>query len=76
MSGVREVDDFGVGTVKCFFSLKGYGFITREKGRDLFFFYKDLVDEAQIFEGAKVKFTIDRNEEGKGPKAINISRIG
>lgn len=67
---------YEVGTVKCFFSLKGYGFITREKGRDLFFFYKDIVDEAQIHEGAKVRFKVDLNEGGKGPKAIVVSRIG
>lgn len=65
-----------IGTVKCFFSLKGFGFITRDKGRDLFFFYKDIVDEAQIYEGAKVKFQVDMNEGGKGPKAINVVRIG
>ena len=65
-----------VGTIKCFFSLKGYGFITREKGRDLFFFYKDIIDEAQIYEGSKVKFKVDMNQDGKGPRAIKISRLG
>lgn len=65
-----------VGTIKCFFSLKGYGFITREKGRDLFFFYKDIIDEAQIYEGSKVKFKVDMNQDGKGSRAIKISRLG
>ncbi|WP_353631150.1 cold shock domain-containing protein [Achromobacter xylosoxidans] len=75
MNDVSSSDD-EIGTVKCFFSLKGYGFITREKGRDLFFFYKDIVDEAQIYEGVKVRFQIDLNEGGKGPKAVNVLRIG
>ncbi|WP_447578034.1 retron Se72 family effector protein [Achromobacter kerstersii] len=64
------------GTIKVFFSLKGFGFITREKGKDLFFFYKDVADEAHIYEGAKVKFHVDENPGGKGPRAIDVERIG
>ncbi|MFP5197138.1 retron Se72 family effector protein [Alcaligenes faecalis] len=69
-------DEIGFGTIKCFFSLKGYGFITREKGKDLFFFYKDLRDEGTIFDGVKVRFKVDKNEDGKGPRAIEIERVG
>ncbi|MFC0260195.1 cold-shock protein [Achromobacter marplatensis] len=71
-----KYNDNEVGTIKCFFSLKGYGFITRDKGKDLFFFYKDIVDESQVYEGAKVTFQVDANEGGKGAKAVNIVRIG
>lgn len=66
----------GLGTVKCFFHLKGFGFITREKGKDLFFFYKDILNESEIYEGSKVKFKIDLNSDGKGPRAFDIERIG
>lgn len=69
----RNIVD-GMGVVKCFFPFKGYGFITREKGRDLFFFYKDLKNEESISEGVKVKFKIDVDGHGKGPFAFDIER--
>lgn len=65
-----------VGTIKVYFPLKGYGFITREKGKDVFFFYKDVTDEAHIYEGAKVSFNVEDNVGGKGPRAVNVARIG
>ncbi|AOB30898.1 hypothetical protein AKI39_09650 [Bordetella sp. H567] len=67
---------YEVGTVKCFFSLKGFGFITRERGKDVFFFYKDVVAEEDMLEGAKVKFTVDQNPNGKGPVARDVHRVG
>lgn len=76
MMNQSENEEYGVGTIKCFFPFKGYGFITREKGKDLFFFYKNLSDESQIYEGAKVKFLINSNEGKKGPFATNIQRVG
>lgn len=76
MANQSENKEFGTGTIKCFFQFKGYGFITREKGKDLFFFYKDLNKEEQIFEGAKVSFLINKNKNGKGPFATKIERIG
>lgn len=76
MTNQSENKESSTGTIKCFFPFKGYGFITREKGKDLFFFYKDLKNEEQIFEGAKVSFLINKNETGKGPFATHIERIG
>jgi CspA family cold shock protein len=67
---------YEVGTVKCFFSLKGFGFIAREKGKDLFFFYKDVLAEEDMLEGVKVKFRVDTNAKGKGPVALEVQRIG
>ncbi|WP_423935762.1 cold shock domain-containing protein [Comamonas sp. 23] len=71
-----EEKNYDTGTVKCFFPFKGYGFITRERGKDVFFFYKNVKNEAHIFEGAKVKFQTDKNVNGKGPFAIEVERIG
>ncbi|MNV44609.1 Cold shock-like protein CspLA [compost metagenome] len=76
MNKEDDRDAFEVGTIKVFFALKGYGFITRDRGKDVFFFYKDVADEAHIYEGAKISFTLEENINGKGPRAINVARIG
>ncbi|WP_211343387.1 retron Se72 family effector protein [Lampropedia puyangensis] len=64
------------GTIKCFFPFKGYGFIRREKGKDVFFFYKDLENEAEIYEGAKVQFSLNESSTGRCPSARKIIKIG
>lgn len=64
------------GTIKCYFPLKGYGFITREKGKDVFFFFQHVKNESHIIDGAKVKFLLNKNSDGKGPFATEIERIG
>ncbi|MFG5777401.1 cold shock domain-containing protein [Comamonas sp. J-3] len=76
MTNLSESSNRETGTIKCFFPFKGFGFISRIKGKDLFFFYKDLNEEWQIYEGAKVVFTVHKNKPGKGPFATDISRIG
>lgn len=50
------------GHVKSFDSLKGFGFITRVKGKDLFFHYSDIGSkyrDAAISSGILVRFEID-----------------
>lgn len=63
------------GTVKWFNGSKGYGFITREQGDDVFVHFKAIVGDGykSLEEGDRVQFEI-----GKGPKglqAINVSKI-
>ncbi len=63
------------GTVKWFNSSKGYGFITREKGEDVFVHYNAIVGDGykSLDEGDQVEF-----EVGQGPKglqATNVSRV-
>lgn len=63
------------GTVKWFNSSKGYGFIQREEGDDVFVHYKAIVSEGfkTLDEGDKVEFTI---EEGpKGLQAANVTKL-
>ncbi|WP_153116843.1 cold shock domain-containing protein [Rhodocyclus tenuis] len=65
------------GVVKVFYPLKGFGFITREKGRDIFFHFLDIVlddRDASLFEGDKVEFSI--GERNGKPKALMVKKIG
>jgi cold shock protein len=63
------------GTVKWFNSTKGFGFIAREEGEDVFVHHNAIQGEGykSLDEGDKVEFEI-----GQGPKglqATNVSRI-
>ncbi len=63
------------GTVKWFNDGKGYGFIEREDGADLFVHFSAIVGEGHrsLPEGAQVTF--DVTEDAKGPRAENVSVI-
>lgn len=76
MTNPSENPNYLTGTIKCFFPFKGYGFISREKGKDVFFFYKELKNEGNIYEGAKVKFLISENGSSNRLCAFQIQRIG
>lgn len=71
---INQSEEINFGTVKAYYTFKGYGFITREKGKDVFFLYKDVEDESDIIEGAKVMFRVIN--DGKGPRASAIQRVG
>jgi len=64
-----------VGTVKWFNDAKGYGFIARENGSDVFVHYSAVVAEGfrTLAEGDRVSFEID--EGPKGPHATNVIRL-
>lgn len=65
-------DHFGV--IKVYYPLKGFGFIVREKGKDIFFYRTSVTDEAALIEGASVRFQL--KNDPKGECAINIERSG
>lgn len=54
------------GKVKRFNKVKGFGFITAEDGRDVFFHYSELQMEGYktIDEGADVEFELVEGERG------------
>ena len=54
------------GTVKWFNAGKGYGFIEREQGEDVFVHYSSIRGEGyrSIEEGQRVEFTVTQGEKG------------
>lgn len=66
-------DELHLGTINAYNHLKGFGFIRREKGKDVFFFFEDFSDgTADVFIGDTVRFTIEQRD--KGPRAYNIEK--
>ena len=63
------------GTVKWFNDSKGYGFIERENGPDLFVHFSAINAEGfrSLAEGQKVSF--EETQGPKGPQATNVSPV-
>jgi len=63
------------GTVKWFNESKGFGFIEREQGEDVFVHYSSIRGEGfkSLSEGQKVEFTLGQGQ--KGPQAKNVNVI-
>ncbi len=61
------------GTVKWFNASKGYGFIQRESGDDVFVHYKSIQVEGYktLHQGDDVQFDIEETE--KGLQATNVT---
>jgi cold shock protein len=60
------------GTVKWFNGSKGYGFITREGGPDVFVHFSAIQGDGfkNLNEGQKVEFTVE-----KGPKGLQAANV-
>ncbi len=63
------------GVVKWFNEAKGYGFIKRESGEDVFVHFKAIVGEGfkTLSEGEQVEFEVERGP--KGLQATKVSRV-
>jgi CspA family cold shock protein len=60
------------GTVKWFNNAKGYGFIARESGDDVFVHFKAIIGEGykSLDEGDRVQFEVE-----KGPKGLQAKNV-
>jgi CspA family cold shock protein len=64
------------GTVKWFNGSKGYGFIAREEGSDVFVHYSAIQGSGfrNLEEGQKVEFDVEQGR--KGLQASNVTVVG
>jgi CspA family cold shock protein len=66
------VSEKETGTVKWFSNAKGYGFITRDMGEDVFVHYSAIVGEGfrTLDEGQRVEFNVE-----EGPKRLQATNV-
>ncbi len=62
------------GTVKWFNNARGYGFIKRDSGEDLFVHFKSIVGDGYktLKEGEAVQFDVEQG--AKGLQAVKVSK--
>ena len=62
------------GTVKWFNAQKGFGFIKREQGDDVFVHFRAINSEGYktLHEGQKVDFTVTKGQKGLQAEDVNI----
>ncbi len=62
-----------IGTVKWFNGDKGFGFLAREGGADVFVHFSAIQGDGfrNLQEGQKVEFTVEKGP--KGPQATNVT---
>ena len=63
------------GTVKWFNDDKGFGFIERESGEDVFVHFSSIRGEGYktLNDGQKVEFTVGQGQ--KGPQALDVTVV-
>ena len=63
------------GTIKWFNEKKGFGFISKEDGSDVFVHYTGIVGNGfrTLKEGQRVEFEIESSD--KGPRAVSVRAI-
>lgn len=70
------MNDRETGVVKWFDDQKGYGFISRDAGDDVFVHFSAIQDQAgfrSLAEGDRVEFRIEQGQ--KGPAAADVRRL-
>jgi CspA family cold shock protein len=64
-----------IGTVKWFNDKKGYGFIERENGPDVFVHFSAITMDGfkSLREGERVEFVVEQGQ--KGPTAAEVRKV-
>jgi CspA family cold shock protein len=75
--GVQSSADIGkeeMGTVKWFDASKGYGFILRDVGPEIFVHYRSILGEGHrvLYEGQRVKFVIAQGRKGLQAEEVEV----
>jgi cold shock protein len=72
---MKEVRVLGEGVVKWFSDRKGFGFIERDDGEDLFVHHTgiNMPGFKTLSEGDRVSFDVE--ESDRGPKAKNVIKL-
>ena len=67
--------EYETGTVKWFNDQKGYGFIVRDSGGDVFVHYSAVTGQGfrSLTEGDRVEFKVEAGQ--KGPAAADVRKI-
>jgi cold shock protein len=68
----KTMSERTIGTVKWFNSGKGYGFLARENGADVFVHYSAIRSDGfrMLEEGQRVEFSVEQGP--KGPQAKDV----
>jgi CspA family cold shock protein len=74
-SGNGHGGDVETGSVKWFDDQKGYGFIARRNGSDVFVHFSDIEQKGYktLSQGQEVRFRVKQGT--KGPQAVNVSKL-
>jgi CspA family cold shock protein len=72
LEGANKMSERIIGTVKWFNGTKGYGFLARETGPDVFVHYSSIQGDGfrNLTEGQQVEFTVEQG--AKGPQAAEV----
>lgn len=60
------------GTVKFFNSMKGFGFIAGEDGKEYFVHLTGLKEGVNLSDNDSVEFDVEQGD--RGPKAVNVGK--
>jgi CspA family cold shock protein len=72
--GSREEKQVATGTVKFFNSEKGFGFISREQGEDVFVHYSNIQGSGykSLEEGQRVEFDVAPGRKGEEAQNVRV----